>query len=453
VPHIEASKHDAATAYVVFDNHRRGDWTTYVYRTSDYGRTWQPLAPGQVDGYVHVIEEDPVEPRLLFLGSEFGLYVSLDGGQTWQKWAHGGYPRGTSTRALVVHPRDHDLAIGTHGRGAWIIDDIRPLREMARDARIAANDLHLFEPPRAIQHTRGMTGPLYFPGDTEFHGENRPYGALISYWVSDALAQVADTLDAGEPAPGPGALGAAFNDASNSSQSGPAVIEVMQGDSVIRTFRGPAAHGVNRAVWELERNGIRPVDADEDDPHPAGPQVLPGTYGLRIAIGNREARGAIDVVTDPRRPATVAIVRANLDVFWRGQQKATELQVAMRRLDETRGTLDFYEQRLESWYEARPALRDSLIERTKDMRADVDTLLAHLRLPDTPGIPADTTLITRLGRAAGEASGTPYQPSAGRVQRLDGVIAEANALLARIAQFYASQVSAYRDALRAAGTG
>jgi hypothetical protein len=144
-------------------------------------------------------------------------------------------------------------------------------------------------------------------------------------------------------------------------------------------------------------------------------------------------------------------VRANLDVFWRGQQKATELQVAMRRLDETRGTLDFYEQRLESWYEARPALRDSLIERTKDMRADVDTLLAHLRLPDTPGIPADTTLITRLGRAAGEASGTPYQPSAGRVQRLNGVIAEADALLERIARFHASEVSAYRDALRAAG--
>jgi photosystem II stability/assembly factor-like uncharacterized protein len=451
VPHIEASKHDPGTAYVVFDNHRRGDWTTYVFRTNDYGRTWQSLAPDQIDGYVHVIEEDPVEANLLFLGSEFGLYVSLDGGQNWRQWTHGGYPSGTPTRALVVHTRDHDLAIGTHGRGAWVIDDIRPLRAMARDARIAASDLHLFEPPQAIQHTRGLTGPFYFPGNTKYHGENRPYGALLSYWVSDTLAEIADTLDAGAPAQGPGGFGAFFGGGAGSPQSGPAVIEIMQGDSVIRTFRGPAKHGVNRAVWALERNGIRPVDAAADDPDPPGPQVLPGTYDVRIAIGDHETRGPIEVVTDPRRPASVTVVRANLDQFWRGQRKATELQVAMRRLNETRGTLDFYEQRLESWHEADSTLRDSLIAGTTELRARVDTLLEQLRVPEGPGIRADTTVLGRLGQVAGEASGTPYQPSAGRVQRLDGVIAEADALLARIEQFYATEVAGYRDALRAAG--
>jgi hypothetical protein len=208
---------------------------------------------------------------------------------------------------------------------------------------------------------------------------------------------------------------------------------------------------VNRAVWALERNGIRPVDADDDDPDPPGPQVLLGTYAVRITIGDREARGSIEVVTDPRRPATVAIVRANLEVFWRGQQKATELQVALRRLNETRGTLDFYEQRLESWHEADSTLRDSLIDRTTELRAQVDTLLEQLRVPEGPGIRADTTVLGRLGQVAGEASGTPYQPSAGRVQRLDGVIAEADELLARVEEFYATEVSSYREALGAAG--
>jgi photosystem II stability/assembly factor-like uncharacterized protein len=447
VPHIEVSKHDTGTAYVVFDDHRRGNWTPYVYRTSNYGQTWQALAPDQIDGYVHVIEEDPVERTLLFLGTEFGLYVSLDAGSNWRKWTHGGYPDGVPTRALVVHPRDHDLAIGTHGRGAWIIDDVRPLRAMARDASIAQSSLHLFDPPQAIQHTRGITGPYYFAGDAEFQGENRPYGALLSYWVSRSLAEAADTMDGGQPAGGPGGFGA-FLGGGSSSQTGPARIDVLQGDSVIRTFRGPAEYGVNRAVWALERSGIRPSDADEDDPDAAGPPVLPGSYGIRIAIGGDTTTATLDVVADPRRPKAVAVIRQNLDVFWRGQAKLTELQEAIRRLNETKETLDLFESRLEDWDGVDA---DSLVARTGRVKASADSLLDRMRLPDGPGIRADTTITSRLGGAIGEATGTPYSPSAGRVQQLDWAMARADAVLRDVGAFYATEVPEYREALRAAG--
>ena len=112
--------------------HASGDMTPYLYRTSDYGRTWQRLVgPGTagVRGYAHVIKQDLVNPQLLFLGTEFGLWVSTDGGQNWSRYKGGDFPN-VAVRDLAIHPRDHDLVIATHGRGIWIIDDITPLRAL-----------------------------------------------------------------------------------------------------------------------------------------------------------------------------------------------------------------------------------------------------------------------------------------------------------------------------------
>ncbi|MFO7892672.1 MAG: hypothetical protein R6U63_02965, partial [Longimicrobiales bacterium] len=328
VPHIEASKHVAGRAYVVFDDHRRGNWETYVYRTDDYGRSWDALSPEQVDGYVHVIEEDPVEPNLLFLGAEFGLYYSLDAGESWRKWTPGDYPAGAPTRALVVHPRDGDLAIGTHGRGAWIIDDIRPLREMA--AGSVSGDLHLFEVPDAVQHTRALSGPFYFPGDTKYQGPNRPYGALVSYRVSPTLADsVADEGGASQR-PEAGGGFAMFGGAPARS-TGPATFEILDADTLVRTLKGPAEAGVNRVTWGLERKGIPAPDADEDDPEPAGPEVFPGTYDIRIVVADDTAHGTVTVRPDPRGAKSRAVLAANLEQWRRGQEALGELRAAERR--------------------------------------------------------------------------------------------------------------------------
>ncbi|MDH3225230.1 MAG: hypothetical protein OEO23_16025, partial [Gemmatimonadota bacterium] len=336
VPHIEASKHHGGTAYVVFDGHRTGDWTPYLYKTENHGRDWDRLNTDRVDGYVHVIEEDPVEPNLLYLGTEFGLYVSLDGGENWSKFTHGGYPAGAPTRALVVHPRDHDLAVGTHGRGAWIIDDVRPLRAVAVNPALLQEDLHLFAVPEAIQHNRGLTGPYYFPGHGEFQGENRPYGALLSYFVSDSLAAAVEEA-APEGGDGPlGGFGGFFGGGGGSGEPGPAKIEILDADSVIRTFEGPAQAGVNRTAWALERKGVIPPDADEDDDEPSGPAVLPGTYAVRVTVGDYASEGSVRVLPDPRRREAVAVVEANLEVYWEGQAKLEELRAAIRRLSDTK---------------------------------------------------------------------------------------------------------------------
>ena len=179
-PHIEASNHHPGTAYGVFDDHRRANWTPYVYMTEDYGETWISLVTPDIDGFVHVIREDPVQKNLLFLGTEIGLYVSFDRGKSWMKWTHG-LPT-APVRDMVIHPFDNDLVIGTHGRSVYILDDIRPLREFTKD--IMEKKLHLFSIDDAYQFRTSFLGLGYLaPGNMEFQGENKDYGALITYSI------------------------------------------------------------------------------------------------------------------------------------------------------------------------------------------------------------------------------------------------------------------------------
>ncbi|MDX1390144.1 MAG: hypothetical protein R3344_13205, partial [Acidobacteriota bacterium] len=174
IPHIEPSRHDAATAFVVLDNHRRSDWTPYVYKTTDYGNSWRRFDTDDVRGYALSIVQDPVDPDLLFLGTEFGLWVSVDGGKQWLHWTHG-FPT-VSAMDLAIQTRENDLVIGTHGRAAYVLDDIAPLRGL--DAETLGKPLVLFEVPDAQQYRVKQTGASRFPGSGEFRGANPPYGAL-----------------------------------------------------------------------------------------------------------------------------------------------------------------------------------------------------------------------------------------------------------------------------------
>lgn len=429
VPHIEASKHAAGTAYVVYSNHQRGDWTPWVFRTTDFGSTWRALSPGQIDGFVHVIEEDPVEPDLLFLGTEIGLYFSLDGGDNWRKWTHGGFPHGAPVRALVVHPRDHDLAIGTHGRGAWIVDDIRPLRAMARDPGIAERPLHLFEPPPAIQHTRGMRGPFYFPGDTKYQGPNRPYGALLSYHVGGAGA-----AGGGHPDPDP------------------VRIEILEGSTVIRTLEGPGKPGVNRVVWGLERAGHRPPGAAPDSPEPGGAEIVPGRYQVRVTLGEHVAEGEVEVLPDPRTNWTVAQMRARLDTRLRGEELLARLNAAVDRLNRTAAALDLHERELRRWEGGTPETRTALLDRTRETRERATALLDRIRLPPgTRGIVQNRTAIAQVNQALGRATTGPGNPSAGNLRELEWASRVAEAVLAEVDAFYAADLPGWEEAVREAG--
>lgn len=424
VPHIEASKHDAGTAYVVVGDHQRGDWTPRIYRTTDYGRSWRPLNASQLDGFVHVVEEDPVERNLLFAGTEFGLFVSLDAGASWKRWTHGGFPAGVPVRALVVHPRDHDLVVGTHGRGAWILDDIRPVREMARDRSIAQRPLHLFPMPPAVQAARGMRGPFYFPGDTKYHGPNRPAGALISFWVAAS---------------------------SDTTKRDSVQVEILEGERVIRTFRAPAKAGMNRTNWGLERAGLRASSAAPTAAEPAGAQVVPGRYTVRLAIGANTASGELIVRQDPRTTRTLAVQRERLAIQLAGDSLSLRLREAIARLDRSVAALDLTERELKRPDALSAELRDSLVAHAGRVKVRANALLDQLRLPpNTRGIVDNRTVTSAFDQALGLASGADG-PSVGQRRELEWASAKARAVLGEVDSFFVADVTRLEEALRAAG--
>ncbi|HEV7517434.1 MAG TPA: hypothetical protein VGR07_14120, partial [Thermoanaerobaculia bacterium] len=339
IPNVKASTYDAGTAFVVLDNHRRSDWAPYVFRTSDYGKSWQSLATADLRGYTLAIEEDPVDRDLLFLGTEFGLFVSTDGGAHWLPFRHG-LPT-TSVMALAIQPRESDLVIGTHGRSLYIVDDIGSLRH-ARAATLA-EPLHLFPVGDAQEHYVSSTGNR--GGAGQFQGENEPYGALITYSLhlpglplpdeakerqrkEDERARAASappttaTTPRGEDLPRAGAAGVAgaaeTPEAPEPAQAGAAGragesgrgnqgprVDIVIADAAgkeVRRFKGPARLGVNRAVWDFgsqvykQPRDRRPSPFRNED---SGPQVAPGIYNVTVRFQGHEAKGTVKVLPDP----------------------------------------------------------------------------------------------------------------------------------------------------------
>ena len=174
--HIEASVFDKATAYAVFDGHTRGDMNPYVYKTTDYGKTWKNIISKDVVGITRNIQEDLVNPNILFLGTEFGLYITLDGGLNWSKFTKN--MPSVAVHFIAMQKRTNDLVMGTHGRGIIIIDDVSPLREITPE--ILNKNVHFFKnQPKIMKNPSGFSGA--FGSETQFRGENPPRGIQIKY--------------------------------------------------------------------------------------------------------------------------------------------------------------------------------------------------------------------------------------------------------------------------------
>lgn len=284
VPHIEASKFDEATAFAVFDDHRRANWETYVYITHDFGKTWKSLTTPEIDGFVHVIEQDHVNKNLLFLGTEFGLYVSFNGGRNWIKWTQG-LPT-VPIRDLAVHPRDNDLIIGTHGRAAYILDDISPLREISEE--ILEKNIHLFDISDSFQYRRTWASPYVSPGDGTFKGKNRDNGAIITYLI---------------------------NPEKSMGKKNKTIFKIEIKDSrgnTIRELKGKETKGLHRITWDLRRKAFEsPLPRSWWRSSGSGPFVLPGIYNIQVTFGTQNVSKTVNVKSDPRLEIDEKILENN----------------------------------------------------------------------------------------------------------------------------------------------
>jgi photosystem II stability/assembly factor-like uncharacterized protein len=277
VSSIEASRFDVGTAYVTFDRHTFGAMAPMVYKTTDYGATWKPLAtpenPKGLRGYAHVVREDTVNGGLLYAGTELGLWISNDDGGTWAQFTGGDFPS-VAVRDIVIQPRDHDLVLATHGRGIWIIDDLTPLRALT-PALLKEEAAFL---PTRPQQQRIRAGGGWVDGDASFTGENAPSSVTITYY------QKARHL------------------------FGKLTIEVLDGKGkIVETLPASKRRGINRVAWSMNIAPPRvPPAAQVAGSARRGPRVVPGVYTVRMTKGTKTYETKITVGLDPRSPFTAA---------------------------------------------------------------------------------------------------------------------------------------------------
>ncbi len=476
VSHIEASRFDAGEAFVVFDDHRRSNWTPYVFKTTDFGRTWTSLVTPQLRGWALVIEQDTVKRDLLFLGTEFGLYVSLDGGKNWLEFRHG-VPT-VSVMDLALHPREGDLVIGTHGRSAFILDDIAPLRELSPS--VLAEPVHLFPIRPAQQHLRAPEVGGFGLGHGEFRGANRPYGALITYslhradlpWPNEAKEKerrekeraaklAAATTWAPIGAVQPGGERAAEPPAPK------ATIRILSQGRVIRTLEGPAKEGINRAVWDLRRDPFRPFprleSPREEEDRPRGLEVPPGTYEVVVSLGEAEARGTVTLVADPAAGLSADQWQQRDAWLLAAGALRDQLAEAVARLRETRTDLEavLARVRARASREGSPGERRERLEKAEELplvkegRALLERLGALERRvwtpPETVGIVAEHDALSAVQEALepfGESWRPPTASDEVRLVRARTKVAE---VLAAVDAFLAGDLAAYRNQVEAAG--
>jgi len=283
---VEASLYDAGTAYAAFDRHTFGDMDPHVYKTTDYGKTWTPIvsADSGVRGYAHVIKEDTQRSDLLFLGTEFGLWVSADGGKQWARYKGHEFPS-VAVRDIIIHPRESDLVIATHGRGIWIVDDITPLRKLTPEVMSQEAVFLQAKPSQQRLPANGGFGE----GSAVFTGPNPPDAALITYYQAKRHI------------------------------FGKMKLEIFDSQGkLVDTLPPNSRRGMSRVEWPMRLKAPHvPPAASAAFEASQGPRVMPGTYTVKLTRGKDTYTTKLIVELDPRAKFTMEDRQMEFDAAMR----------------------------------------------------------------------------------------------------------------------------------------
>jgi len=430
VAQVQASPHNAGEAFAVINNYRRGDWTPYLYHTTDYGQSWQHLTDGdQVWGYGLSVVQDTEVPELLFLGTEFGLYVSIDKGKNWTKWTQG-YPT-VSTMDMALQPRMSDLVIGTFGRAVWILDDIRPLRELARQGAEAVfnQPLKVFPTPDAYLANLGEPNGYRSTGDGLFVGENREPGALISYYIRETMT---DTAEKKKPPK--------------------AVIEVFNAQrELIRTLNAEPKKGINRITWELDVRGVRYPDTPkpkEESAERGGRNVVPGDYLVRISYGDAADSTTVTVLPDPKLQMSLEDMVAKAELIDRHYETVRSVTGKVDRLREVKETLGSLKKLLKGQEGADPVLAQA-----DTLQQAIDDIFTGI-LPDEDirGIFRNDDLLDRILSNTDRYLQTVFFPrTTTQAHRVAYAEKQAKPVMERIDRFFSDDWAAFRQMVEDSG--
>jgi len=426
VRHVEPSRTDADTAYVAIDRHMFDDRTPYIYRTENRGRSWTRITDGLPEqAFVWVVREDLRNPDMLYAGTELGLFFSRDRGESWQELDLANLPT-TPVRDLVIHPEANDIIVGTHGRGLYVFDDATPVQRF--DQTIADKTAHLFGVRAGMRHAQ--TFQRYGTGDRMYIAPNPPYGALISYYLSE---EVAETLGDGND-----------NKAGNNGEDKDKPtfkLELLNGDgAIVRTIEADdlkAEPGINRVAWDLATDPPK-LRTDEFKPEgafdrpPSGVQVMPGQYTARLSVGDTVQEQPVAVTLDPTLDVTSEALQAQHDAASRLLPMESAINQALRGIDAVRAQLEQRQQTAAKMELQLPQAIKDAIETHKDRMKEIEGRLTRMegkpRWAQGPGL---LEKIASLRGAIDSGFRAPSQPQRelleSLTERFDQAIAEVNA--------------------------
>jgi photosystem II stability/assembly factor-like uncharacterized protein len=448
VSRVVASRYAEGTAYVTFDGHRSNDFNVYVFITADYGETWKAISGGlsAKDGTAHVIREHPRNSNLLFLGTEFGGFVSFDRGANWVSLKTN-LPT-VPVDDLVVHPRENDLIAGTHGRSIWVLDDITPLERL--DSKVLSSELYLFDiRPATAWHMYGHKGNAGFKF---FIAHNPPYGALVHYYLKskpEGKEQVRITI-----------LDKDGKKVQESTCAGgaPAGTGPERG--------GPACEakaGINRFPWDL-----RYTSPAEPTPEqraameqgfsigPRGPLVEPGEYTIKIAVGSNEVSKTLVVEEDPRITISPADRAARRQAVLQLYELA---KTAQRGQKTTTGLKDSLAAAMESWRQPGGAKVPENIQKAADALAkQVDEVHGKFVAPPqalgSAGPPLSYTpppFAQRINRLLGAIEGYTAAPTSQQTQELETLSKQVGETMGRLQRLADEDLAGLNKMMNEAG--
>ncbi len=423
VSHVELSRQNVNTAYVAVDRHKFDDYKPYVFKTTDGGKNFTNITGNlPANAYVHVVTEDPKNPNLLYAGTELGLYASYNDGANWIELNMKNLPR-VAVRDILVHPRDNDIILATHGRSLWIFDDAAPIQRL--NDNILSSENYLFDVRPAYRFTSRFT--RYGIGDEPFQGENPPKGALVTYYLKnepDKKTRVALEID---------------------DAGGRKISEVKN---------LPKQKGLNRTAWNLSYEGadLRKPPTEEQMERfggsPRGPQAMPGIYTVKLLVGGKVVEETkVEVRVDPTVSVTTAELQAQFDLAIKLRDMLSTLNTELRTLDSAKQQAEQVER----------VAKDRLEDVPKDLSAaldgykkQVDKITGDLIVGEEDDIRASAKLTDQIGNLYYAVSSGNAAPTAAMREQYTLLQTQMPSKIAEINNFISSDTLRLNQTLQKA---
>jgi photosystem II stability/assembly factor-like uncharacterized protein len=421
VSHVEPSRTNTQTVYVTFDRHMFDDFRPYIFKSTNSGKTWTAVAGNlPPKAYVQVVREDPKNPNLIYAGTELGLFASYSGGGDWIPLNLKNLPN-VAVHDIVVHPRENDLILATHGRSLWIYDDASPIQQMTTS--ILDRSAHLFPVRPGLRYATRFT--RYGIGDKAFNGPNPPYGALITYYLKDKPDDKTTFK-----------------------------VQILdQTGKVVQDLDKPAKEkGLNRVAWNLRLGGaeVRRPPSEEETAFggpPRGPHVLPGNYKVKLTVGDKTFEEPVEVRLDPTINVPLADLQAQLDLQVRLRDMQSSANTVLRFLDSIEEQLKHTQTTVKNLNKEPDK---DLMKALEDYIKQVDALQDRLaRRSEGLGITGKAQIVNKIGELFFGLDGTNAAPTPYQRQYFQDIEPEFRERMAEANRFIEDKVPEWNEKLKA----